>query len=208
MVGVALVRTGRSSSPWRLAIGWGLVAAAVLGLLHVINGPDGVSGLDELEDGGGVIGAVVAEPLEALIATPGAVVVLIGLLIGGIGLITQTSLRTMALRTGRGVGAVAVPLGRAARKALHELSSLSSDERDDASADGSTDATMVMGERPGLPAAVRRRRRLRRRAQRSNRPGARAAPERGLGRTAPRPSGRTTGGCRRSRCSSAPARPP
>ena len=100
VVGVALVRTGRSSSPWRLAIGWGLVAAAVLGFLHVINGPDGVSGLGELEDGGGVVGAVVAEPLEALIATPGAVVVLIGLLIGGIGLITQTSLRTMALGTG------------------------------------------------------------------------------------------------------------
>ena len=151
VVGVALVRAGRSSSPWRLAIGWGLVAAAVLGFLHVVNGPDGFSGLDRLEDGGGVIGAVVAEPLQALIATAGAVVVLIGLLIGGIALITQTSLRTIALGTGRGVGAVAVPLGRAARKALHELSSLSSDERDDASADGPTDATLVMGERPGLP---------------------------------------------------------
>jgi DNA segregation ATPase FtsK/SpoIIIE, S-DNA-T family len=151
VVGVALVRAGRSSSPWRLVIGWGLVAAAVLGFLHVINGPDGFSGLGQLEDGGGVVGAAVAEPLQALIATPGAVVVLIGLLIGGIGLITQTSLRTMARGTGRGVGAVAVPLGRAARKALHELSSLSSDERDEASADGAADATLVMGERPGLP---------------------------------------------------------
>jgi S-DNA-T family DNA segregation ATPase FtsK/SpoIIIE len=151
VVGVALVRAGRSSSPWRLAIGWGLVAVAVLGFLHVINGPDGFSGLGQLEDGGGVVGAVVAEPLQALIATPGAVVVLIGLLIGGIALVTQTSLRTIALGTGRGVGAVAVPLGRAARKALHELSSLSSDERDDESADGATDATLVMGERPGLP---------------------------------------------------------
>ena len=34
---------------------------------------------------------------------------------------------------------------------MHELSSLSSDERDDTSADGATDATLVMGERPGLP---------------------------------------------------------
>jgi S-DNA-T family DNA segregation ATPase FtsK/SpoIIIE len=49
------------------------------------------------------------------------------------------------------VGAVAVPLGRAARKALHELSSLSSDERDEAPGDGAADATLVMGERPGLP---------------------------------------------------------
>jgi DNA segregation ATPase FtsK/SpoIIIE, S-DNA-T family len=147
VTGVALVRTGKSASPWRLAIGWGLVAAAVLGLLHVINGPDGFSGLDRLEDGGGVIGAVAAEPLEALIATPGAVVVLLGVLIGGIGLITQTSLRTMALGTGRGVGAVAVPLGRAARNALRELSSLSSDRGDDTNGD----ATLDTPPRPGLP---------------------------------------------------------
>jgi S-DNA-T family DNA segregation ATPase FtsK/SpoIIIE len=144
--GVALVRTGKSVSPWRLVIGWGLAALAVLGLLHLISGPDGVSGLDRLEDGGGVIGAAVAEPLKALIATPGAAVVLIGLLIGGIGLITQTSLRTMAVNTGRGVGAVAVPLGRAARNALRELSSLSSDRDDEAD-----DATRVNGERPALP---------------------------------------------------------
>jgi DNA segregation ATPase FtsK/SpoIIIE, S-DNA-T family len=147
VAGVALVRTGRSASPWRLAIGWGLVAAATLGLLHVINGPDGFSGLDQLEDGGGVVGAVAAEPLEALIATAGAVVILIGLLIGGIGLITQTSLRTMAVGTGRGVGAVAAPLGRAARNALRELSSLSS-ERDD---DTTTDAAVLSDEPPGLP---------------------------------------------------------
>jgi DNA segregation ATPase FtsK/SpoIIIE, S-DNA-T family len=144
--GVALVRAGKSSSPWRLAIGWGLVALAVLGLLHLISGPDGVSGLDRLEDGGGVIGAVVAEPLKALIATPGAVVVLIGVLIGGIALITQTSLRTLAVETGRGVGAVAVPLGRAARNALRELSTLSSERDDEAD-----DTTRVNGERPALP---------------------------------------------------------
>src|SRR5262245_41986865 len=89
--GVALVRTGKSANPWRLAIGWGLVAVAVLGLLHVINGPDGVAGLNDLEDGGGFLGAIIEEPLEALIATPGAVIVLIGVLVGGIGLITQTS---------------------------------------------------------------------------------------------------------------------
>ncbi len=148
--GVALVRTGKSASPWRLAIGWGLVAVAVLGLLHVINGPDGVAGLNDVEDGGGFLGAIIAEPLEALIATPGAVIVLIGVLIGGIGLITQTSLRTMALGTGRGVGAVAVPLGRAARNALRELSSLSSD-RDGRDDEPGADATLVMGDRAALP---------------------------------------------------------
>ena len=206
MVGVALVRAGRSSSPRRLAIGWGLVAAAVLGFLHVVNGPDGFSGLDRLEDGGGVVGAVVAEPLEALIATgrcrrrphraPDR----------RSALITQTSLRTIALGTGRGVGAVAVPLGRAARKALHELSSLSSDERDDASADGPTDATLVMGERPGLPPPYD--------AAGDFDDGPRGSTRRALPAPDPDsaealpPSGRITGGCPRSPCSSARARPP
>ena len=94
----------------------------MLGFIHVVNGPDGVSGLGELEDGGGVIGAVVAEPLEALIATPGAVVVLIGLLIGGIALITQTSLRTHG-RAARVEGSVRWPCRWDGRRARHCTSS-------------------------------------------------------------------------------------
>ena len=39
-VGVALVHKGRSSSPFRLVLGWGLMALAALGLLHVVRGPD------------------------------------------------------------------------------------------------------------------------------------------------------------------------
>ena len=39
-VGVAFIRKGRSSSPLRLVLGWGLVAAALLGLLHVVRNPD------------------------------------------------------------------------------------------------------------------------------------------------------------------------
>ncbi len=38
-VGVAFVRKGRSSSPLRLVLGWGLVGAATLGMLHVIRDP-------------------------------------------------------------------------------------------------------------------------------------------------------------------------
>ena len=44
---------------WAIA----LVGVAVLGLLHVIRGPDGFSDLDELGDAGGLVGAVVGEPL-------------------------------------------------------------------------------------------------------------------------------------------------
>src|SRR5829696_3539638 len=78
-VGIALIRRGRSASPWRLAIGWTVIGLATLGLLHVTWGPDGVSDLDQLEDAGGVIGGFVGEPLQALIAPAGGIVVLLGL---------------------------------------------------------------------------------------------------------------------------------
>ena len=110
VVGVAFIRKGRSSSPVRLVLGWGLVAVAALGLLHVIRSPDSFTDLDGLGEGGGWFGALVVEPIATLIATPGAVVVLLAVGVGGALLITQTSLRTMAMHTGRGVGAVAKPL--------------------------------------------------------------------------------------------------
>jgi S-DNA-T family DNA segregation ATPase FtsK/SpoIIIE len=127
VVGVAFVRKGRSSSPVRLVLGWALVAAAALGLLHVIREPDSFTDLDGLGEGGGWIGAVLVEPIATLIAVPGAVVVLLAMGVGGALLITQTSLRTMAMHTGRGVGAVAKPLGQATKRALSDLSTLSSE---------------------------------------------------------------------------------
>jgi len=125
--GVALVKKGESASPVRLALGWGLIGIAVLGMLHIIRPPDGFDDLDGLVDGGGWAGALVATPLKALIASAGAVVVLIAVFLGGVMLITSTSLKTMAENTGRGVGTVARPLGRAAKKALSDLSTLSSE---------------------------------------------------------------------------------
>ena len=131
--GVALVKKGQSSSPIRLAIGWGLVGTAILGMLHVIRQPESLTDLDEVGRGGGWIGAGIAGPMEALVAPAGTVVVLIALFLGGVLLITSTSLRTMATNTGRGVGTVARPLGRAAKRAISDLSTLSSERDDDRS---------------------------------------------------------------------------
>ncbi len=127
--GVALVKKGQSSSPTRLFIGWGLVGIAMLGMLHIVREPDSLTDLDQVGDGGGWIGAGIAGPSQALVASAGTVVILIAFFVGGLLLITSTSLRTMATNTGRGVGTVARPLGRAARRALSDLSTLSS-ERD------------------------------------------------------------------------------
>ncbi len=145
--GIALVKKGQSSSPVRLGIGWGMIGAAVLGFLHVVRDPASFTDLDGLGDAGGWVGAVIGEPLEALVATVGAVVVLIALLVGGALLITQTSVRTMAMHTGRGVGAVAKPLGLATRRALSDLSTLSSERGDRPDADRSREPRAGRGKR-------------------------------------------------------------
>jgi DNA segregation ATPase FtsK/SpoIIIE, S-DNA-T family len=129
-VGVALVRSGKSSSPFRLVIGWLVAGVAVLGLIHLAKDP---GDLDGYEDAGGVVGSGVAESIAALIAPAGAAVLLVVLVLGGVLLVTRTSLRTMAQRTGRGIGSIARPLGRATRKAISDLSTLTS-ERDDRAA--------------------------------------------------------------------------
>lgn len=135
--GIALVKKGQSSSPPRLVLGWSLIGLAALGLFHVFRTPDSMNPFADdgpdvrtLGEAGGWAGAAVGAPLQALVATAGATVVLLALAVGGALLITRTSLRTMAERTGHGVGAVARPLGRATKRALSDLSTLSS-ERDE-----------------------------------------------------------------------------
>ena len=126
--GIALIRKGESSSPFRLAVGWGVMAAAVLGLLHVARGPDAVSAdIDEIGDAGGWLGALSGQPLQGLLAPAGATVLLLAALVGGGLLVTSTSLKTMAQRTGRSVGSIARPIGRAAKRAITDMSSLSSE---------------------------------------------------------------------------------
>src|SRR5688572_27121033 len=63
VIGVAFIRKGRSSSPLRLVLGWGLVAAAALGLLHVIRNPDSFTDIDGLGEAGGWLGALLVEPI-------------------------------------------------------------------------------------------------------------------------------------------------
>ena len=153
VIGVAFIRKGRSSSPLRLVLGWGLVAAAALGLLHVIRNPDSFTDIDGLGEAGGWLGALLVEPIATLIAKPGAVVVMLALGVGGAALITQTSLRTMAMHTGRGVGAVAKPLGQYTKRALSDLSTLSSER------EGGRQKTKRKRDNWGDPRPRRRRRR-------------------------------------------------
>jgi S-DNA-T family DNA segregation ATPase FtsK/SpoIIIE len=129
-IGVALVRKERSEHRFRLAIGWGLSSLAVLGLLHIARGPRKIiDNFTNLGKAGGWIGALVAEPLRTLIADAGAVIVMLVVLLGGLMIITGMSVRSLAGHTFRGTRAVAVPLGRKARRAIGDMATLRS-ERD------------------------------------------------------------------------------
>jgi S-DNA-T family DNA segregation ATPase FtsK/SpoIIIE len=149
--GIALVKQGQSSSVRRLLIGWGLISLAVLGLLHVFRPPSPLTDLDEVGEAGGWIGVAAGAPLRALVASAGASVVLFAVLLGGLLLVTSTSLRTMATQTGRGVGTVARPLGRAAKRAISDLSTLRSDRENAGTAD---DSDGHIGDVPGQPAST------------------------------------------------------
>jgi len=129
-IGGSLVHKGRSGRRFRLAAGWGIASLAVLGLLHVVKGPAKIAGgFDALGQAGGWLGALVGEPLRGLAASAGAVVILAALFLGGVLLITGSSLRTLAGQAGRGAAAVAVPMGRKAKQVFGDLSTLKSDRQ-------------------------------------------------------------------------------
>jgi DNA segregation ATPase FtsK/SpoIIIE, S-DNA-T family len=151
--GVAFLRRGHTASPIQLAIGWTVVVLSALGLLQVLLGPEKLSdGADAVVDAGGWIGALVGAPLEALLATAGAAVVLTATLLGGALLITRTSIRTFASNTGGFLAALGGPLSRAAKSGISNISTLNSD-RDPSPGGGATTAPYdVAGEASTLAA--------------------------------------------------------
>ena len=125
--GDALLLDGRSEHRLRLALGVGLATVALLGLLHLAKGPHEIAGTaSEVEGAGGWLGAVVGEPARQLIAPAGAVVVLGAVLLAGALIATRSSLRRIATSMGRGVRTGAGPAFRKAKKAVLDMSTLSS----------------------------------------------------------------------------------
>ncbi len=153
-IGVSFLRKGRSASPFQLIIGWSLMSLSVLGLLQVARGSERLGdAADGIADVGGWIGALVGTPLEALLATAGAAVVLVAAFTGGALLVTRTSVKTFAQQTGGFLAAVSAPLGRAAKSGISNISTLNSD-REAAAREGSAEILDVAGEAselaPGL----------------------------------------------------------
>ena len=135
--GVALLLDGRSEHRLRLALGVGLATVALLGLLHLAKGPHEIAGTpSEVEGAGGWLGAVVGEPARQLIAPAGAVVVLGAVLLAGVLIASRSSLRRIAASMGRGVTTGAAPAFRKAKKAVLDMSTLSSAKGTVVDADG------------------------------------------------------------------------
>jgi S-DNA-T family DNA segregation ATPase FtsK/SpoIIIE len=156
-VGVALVSNRRSSNRLRLVVGCVALAAAALGVLHVLRGPHEVSvSYDDVNDAGGWLGAVVGEPLRSLLATGGSTVLLVAVGIAGAVLATQSSLRTLAqsaVKGARSAGARVATVGKpaidVARRKFDEVSTLASERlggdgeaHDDADPDATSPGTL------------------------------------------------------------------
>ena len=133
--GIALIRQGRSDRRVRLVVGCGVLSVSVLAMLHVfivsVPSPDNRwYQLGPLGGAGGWIGALVAVPARSLIGNVASVVIFLALAFAAVLLITGMSTGALLTRSKDSVGAFTLPVGRAARRALGGMSTLSSDRAD------------------------------------------------------------------------------
>ena len=99
-----------------------LLTVSATGLLQLALGPsDWGAPLDEFRDAGGYLGAVIALPLQSVLATAGATLVLVGLGVAGLLILTRATLRAIAVRAADGVR----PVHAAARRVVGSMSTLS-----------------------------------------------------------------------------------
>jgi DNA segregation ATPase FtsK/SpoIIIE, S-DNA-T family len=87
----------RDSAPVAMALGFGLLAMSMCGLLHLARG-EGEGGSRRLDDAGGLLGAGMAGPLRSGLATWGAGIVLVTLAAVAVLILTRTSVRAASGR--------------------------------------------------------------------------------------------------------------
>ena len=129
-VGIAHLRADETPNRMKLALGWGGVVLASLGILHVTKGPDAFTGVDALGGAGGWLGALLGQTLGSAVGAIAAVIVLIAVIVGCSLLITSLSLKDAASK----VGEVSVKIFGGAssrmRSTAQNLSTLSSEKQD------------------------------------------------------------------------------
>jgi DNA segregation ATPase FtsK/SpoIIIE, S-DNA-T family len=113
----------RSEHPLRILLGLALLIAAVLGVVHVASGPEFGMPADELRQSGGLAGAALGRPLQALMANTGAIIVLVALGLIGTLVATRATMRSVAFSAAR----ASAPGLQAMRSKVRDLSTLTSD---------------------------------------------------------------------------------
>jgi S-DNA-T family DNA segregation ATPase FtsK/SpoIIIE len=93
---IAIFRDRDPDRNWRLGFGVLVVSLTFTGVAHLLSDAEGIrSAGEELRGGGGLLGAVVAEPLRALVAEAGAWVVLSIAALFGLLVLTDTRIREL-----------------------------------------------------------------------------------------------------------------
>jgi S-DNA-T family DNA segregation ATPase FtsK/SpoIIIE len=129
-VGIAHLRADETPNRMKLALGWGGVVLASLGILHVTKGPDAFTGVDALGGAGGWLGALLGQTLGSAVGAIAAVIVLIALVIGCSLLITSLSLKDAASKVGEVSAKIFGGASSRMRSAAQNLSTLSSERQD------------------------------------------------------------------------------
>jgi len=129
-VGIAHLRADETPNRMKLALGWGGVVLASLGILHVTKGPDAFTGVDALGGAGGWLGALIGQTLGSAVGAIAAVIVLIALVIGCSLLITSLSLKDAASKVGEVSAKIFGGASSRMRSAAQNLSTLSSERQD------------------------------------------------------------------------------
>ena len=129
--GVAVIRGDEPPNRMKFILGWSGDVVAVLGLLHVLRGPDAYTGVDALGGAGGWLGALFGQTLVSTIGAVGAVLVFVALALGATLLITNMGLKAMAVAVRDVVSATFGGFVRTVRAAAQNVETLSDDETQD-----------------------------------------------------------------------------
>ena len=129
-VGIAHLRADETPNRMKLALGWGGVVLASLGILHVTKGPDAFTGVDALGGAGGWLGALLGQTLGSAVGAIAAVIVLIAVIVGCSLLITSLSLKDAASKVGEVSAKIFGGASSRMRSTAQNLSTLSSEKQD------------------------------------------------------------------------------
>jgi S-DNA-T family DNA segregation ATPase FtsK/SpoIIIE len=132
-IGIAHLRADEAPNRMKLALGWGGVVLAILGILHVTKGPDAFTGVDALGGAGGWFGALLGQTLGSALGSIAAVLILVAIGLGCSLLITSLSLKDAATKVGEFSVKIFGGASSRMRSAAENLSTLSSEKQDDQS---------------------------------------------------------------------------